>query len=384
MRGDPGSGGRDDPRHASLSPATAELTRATVADVLRGEVVLAPLTRAGNLPYRRLCVEQGARVTVSEMAHARHLAKRTRREMVLLRRHASESHFGVQLTARRPDVAVAGARVAVESGARFVDLNCGCPIDAVVRAGEGAALLAKPRRLEAILRALRDALEVPLFVKIRAGYSDGKENALEIARLAEDCGADALTVHGRTRQQRYRRPADWDLIAEVAAGLSIPVIGNGDILHARDALHRLATSGCAAVMVARGALVHPWIWRDLADGEDRARSSEERLAVYRRWVELALQHWGDDERGFVRVRSFLELHVDFWRRHVPPDAETDGEPGMQERVSFTPRDELEAVLQAPSVEAMHRACDVILEAFDPPPAALQPSPLRRSSSGGWG
>jgi tRNA-dihydrouridine synthase 3 len=327
----------------------------------------------------------GARVTFSEMAHSGLLAKGERRELVLLRRHASEPCFGVQFAARDPEVAVAAARVAVEQGASLVDINFGCPIDSIVRRGLGAALMEKPRRIERLLQALRPALDVPLFVKIRTGYREGKENAVEVARIAEACGVDALTIHGRTREQRYRRAADWQQIDDVARAVTIPVVGNGDILHGFEARARLAGTGCTAAMAARGALIKPWIFEDFAAGTDCSRSSDERLAVYRRWVAHAVDHWGGDDHGFARIRPFLEFHVDWWRRYVPEDAEIAGERTMQARATFVPRDELESVLQAPDDDALHRACNVILEAFDAPEVALRPSTERRDpSAGGWG
>lgn len=367
------------------APDAAPLRRASVPAALAGQLVLAPLTRGGNLPYRRLCVEMGARVTFSEMAHSGLLARGERRELVLLRHHPSESCFGVQFAARDPDVAVAAARVAVEHGASLVDVNFGCPIDSIVRRGLGAALMEKPRRIERLLQALRPALEVPLFAKIRTGYKEGKENAPEVARIAEACGVDALTIHGRTREQRYRRAADWRQIDDVARAVTIPVIGNGDILHAAEARARLAGTACTAVMAARGALIKPWIFEDFAAGEDRARSSAERLVVYRRWVAHAIEHWGADEHGFARIRPFLEFHVDWWRRYVPEDADVAGERTMQARCTFVPRDELESILLAPDDEGLHRACNVILEGFDAPGVALRPSTERRDpTAGGWG
>jgi tRNA-dihydrouridine synthase 3 len=360
------------------------VTRESLRAELQGRLVLAPLTRGGNLPYRRLCAELGAHVTFSEMAHAPMVARRDKREMVLLRRHPSEPVFGVQIAARDPEVATRAAAVAFEAGADLVDVNCGCPIDGVVRRGLGAALLEKPRRLEKLVAGLRAAFEAPITVKIRSGYREGKENAPAVAALAESAGADAVTVHGRTREQRYRRPADWDVVARVAASVGIPVVGNGDVLLASDALARLRDTGCAAVMAARGALIKPWIFEDFAHGADRPRTGEERLAIYRRWVSHALEHWGDDEHGFVRLRAFLEFHVDWWRRYVPEDAAADGAGGMQSRTSFEPRDALEAVLAAPDDEGIARACELILEAFDPPTAARRPSAERRdASAGGW-
>lgn len=375
----------DVPRAPAGSAMPAPLSRESVAERLRGELLLAPLTRGGNLPFRRTCCDHGARWTFSEMALAKHLARRSRRELALLRRHESEEVFGVQVAAREPEIAVKGARVAVDSGAQLIDVNAGCPIRPVVRRGEGSALLEKPRRLERLLRGLREALDVPLFLKIRTGAREGRENAVAIARLAEDCGVDALTVHGRTREQRYRRPADWDRIAEVAASVSIPVVGNGDLLHASEVRERLETSGCTALMAARGALVKPWLWADVAAGQDRPRSAEERLAIYRRWVEHGLERWGADEIGWRRLRGFLEFHVDWWRRYVPEDAAPDGGLGMQERASFEPRDELERVLLAEGPDGIDRACRAILESFDAPPEAVASSgaPLG-STSEGWG
>ena len=355
-----------------------------VRERLAGQLVLAPLTRGGNLPFRRLCAGYGARITFSEMAHAREVVRGGSRELALLRRHADEELFGAQLAVRKADLAIRAAHEALERGADFIDVNLGCPIDGVVRKGMGAALLEKPRRLEKLLVPLRSAIDVPLFVKIRLGYREADINAVEVARVAEACGVDALTVHGRTREQRYRRPADWDRIAEVAGAVAIPVIGNGDILHARDARHRLATSGCAAVMAARGALIKPWVWEDFGSGDDRPWSAEDRLAMMRRWVALAVDQWGGDEHAFLRIRAFLEFHVDFWRRYVPSDVPVSGEDTLQGRTSFVPRTELEALLRAPDDEGIARACNLILESFDPPPAALQPSKVRRDpTAGGW-
>jgi len=165
--------------------------------------------------------------------------------------------------------------------------------------------------------------------------------------------------------------------------VSIPVIGNGDVLHAADVRRRLDSSGCVAVMAARGALIKPWLWADLAAGEDRPRSAGERLVLMRRWVELALETWGSDEIGFVRTREFLEFHVDWWGRYRPADADLSGHDALQHRTTFTPRDELEALLAAPDDEGIDRCCRLVLEPFDPPPAALVPTARRDATAGGW-
>lgn len=361
------------------------LLRPGVAEALRGRVVLAPLTRGGNQAFRKLCAEMGAPITFSEMAHAVLLCKGERRELAMLRRSTEEKIFGVQIAAREPEPGRRAVGIALEAGADIIDLNCGCPIDSVVRRGEGAALLDKPRKLERLLAAMRLAAgDAPLFVKIRLGYHEGKENALAIMAIAQDAGADALTVHGRTRDQRYRRPADWNAIAEVAAAATVPVIGNGDVLHASEAVRHLAESGCTAVMAARGALVKPWLWQDLETGIDRPRTPAERLAVYRRWVEHACATWGSDEYGWRRVRWFLEFHVDWWRRYVPEDAPREGDNTLQGRTQFEPRDEEERILAAAEPDDLHRACDLILAPFEPPPIALTPSGKAPDpTAGGW-
>ena len=148
----------------------------------------------------------------------------------MLRSHPSEPFFGVQLADRAPDTLAEGARIAEARGARFVDLNCGCPIDQMTRRGLGASLLQKPGRLARLVAAMVAAVQVPVTVKLRLGWREGKENVAELARACEEAGAAAIAIHGRTREQRYSRAADWDAIGRVAAERGVPVVGNGDIL----------------------------------------------------------------------------------------------------------------------------------------------------------
>jgi tRNA-dihydrouridine synthase 3 len=312
--------------------------------LFRDQVILAPMTKGSNLPFRRLCVELGARFTVGEMAISKWVVKGTSQELALLRRHRDEPVFGVQLCGRNPAVMAKAARIAQAKGADFVDINLGCPIDSVVRRGEGAALLERPRRVAEIVAAVRQVLEVPLSVKLRTGSSEDRPTMVEVARAAEGEGADAVCLHARSRTQRYRRPAQWERVAELAAAVAIPVIGNGDIVDFRDAEERRRQSGCASVMLARGALVKPWFFRELAERREIHPSGEERLALLRRYVELALEHFGADERGRTKVRFFLDWHLDFFGRWVPP---RPGLPpfALQERhPGWEPADEAEAIL----------------------------------------
>ena len=231
-------------------------------DLLAGAVVMGPMTKGSNLPYRRLCVELGARVLVSEMVVARRLKQRRQGEFALIRRAPGEPCFGVQLAGNKPEEMAWAAALAESRGADFIDVNLGCPIDHFTRMGLGAALGRQPSRVARIVAAMRAAVTVPVTVKIRLGWNKDALNYLDVARAAVDAGAGAITVHGRTREARYRHPADWDAIAAVAAAVPVPVIGNGDLLFAHEIRERLATSGCAAVMVARGALIKPWIFRE--------------------------------------------------------------------------------------------------------------------------
>jgi tRNA-dihydrouridine synthase 3 len=331
-----------------------------LAEMLHGAVVMAPMTKGSNLPYRRLCVELGATVLVSEMVVARRLKQRRKSEFALIRRAPDEPCFGVQLAGNKPDEMAWAAALCEARGADFVDLNLGCPIDHFTRMGLGAALGRQPNRVARIVTAMRAAVSVPVTVKIRLGWNAESRNYLAVARAAVDAGAAALTVHGRTREARYRHPADWDAIAEIAASVPVPVIGNGDLLFAHEIAHRLQTSGCAAVMTARGALIKPWIFREAAEQRYWDISAEERLSIYRRYVALAKAHWGDDDHGRTRVREFLRWHLGFWCRYAPRRADSTW-PSMQQRESFQPRTDLEALLAAADDVSLDWLADALLD-----------------------
>ncbi len=359
-------------------------------ETLAGALVLAPMTKGSNLPYRRLCVELGAKVLVSEMVVARRLKQRRRGEFALIRRAPGEPCFGVQLAGNQPDEMAWAAALVESRGADFIDVNLGCPIDHFTRKGLGAALARQPARVRRVVDAMRLAVRVPVTVKIRLGWNADHRNYLDLARAAVDGGASAITVHGRTREARYRHPADWDAIGEVAATVPVPVIGNGDLLHAHEVSERLSTSGCAAVMTARGALIKPWIFRDLAGGDVNI-STGNRLEVYRRYVDLAKDHWSRpsnreageepdlDDYGRQRLREFLRWHVGFWVRYAPhrPDGTW---PAMQQReAGFVPESPLEALLARTDDRAVDYITDQLLEGGDfarpPEPGTDQVEPV---------
>ncbi len=297
-------------------------TAGGAASPFQDAVVLAPLTVGGNLPFRRLCAEMGADVTVGEMAVVQKLLRDRNSEFALLRGHPAEPFFGVQLADKRPQALAEGARIAESRGARFVDLNCGCPIDQITRRGMGASLLRKPTRLGRLVATMKQAVSVPVTVKLRAGWSEARVNVREVARICEESGVAAIAIHGRTREQRYSKAADWELIGRVAAERGVPVIGNGDILTVYEARERMARSGVRSVMVGRGALIKPWLFRELKTGQTWLPTAEERLFVLWRFVELQREHFGSDERGTRRAMRFLPWHLNFFCRYVPTPEET--------------------------------------------------------------
>jgi tRNA-dihydrouridine synthase 3 len=273
----------------------------------------------GNLPFRRLCVELGARVTFGEMAVVRKLLRGggSPSEFALLKSHPDEPFFGVQLADNKPDSLAEGARLAESRGARFVDLNCGCPIHEITRRGLGASLLRKPSRLGRLVAAMVNAVQVPVTVKLRLGWHEGEENVSQVARACEESGAAAISIHGRTREQRYSRAADWDAVGRIAAERSVPVIGNGDLLTWYEARERMERTGVRSAMLGRGALIKPWLFREIQERRTWLPSPEERFAVLWRFVELLREHFGSDERGVKRTLRFLPWHLNFFCRYVP-------------------------------------------------------------------
>jgi tRNA-dihydrouridine synthase len=271
---------------------------------------MAPMTRGTDLPFRLLAAEWGAAVCTGEMAYAHRTGGRDRGDLPLLRRHPAETIFGVQLAGKIPDVMAEAARVAEGQGADFVDINLGCPIDEVTRRGFGASLLQRPSKVAAIVAAMKAAVTIPVTIKLRLGWSEGENAYLKVARAAVGAGVDAIALHARSRAQRYRRPAVWEHVKALVAEVTVPVIGNGDIFTWREAKRRMEETGCAAVMVGRGA-------REALDLPRVRRAARHRAPPTNasRWsgvVELC-RVLRDDEKG--RAPRFLVFHQDFFRRY---------------------------------------------------------------------
>ena len=244
------------------------------------ELRLAPMAGVTNAPFRLIARECGAGLLTSEEIDARALIADNAHTREILRYLPEERPLAMQLLGADPDVLAEAARQLEAAGADAIDLNMGCPVPKIVAKGQGAALMRDPWRAAVVFRAMRKAVTVPLTIKIRSGWDDHTLNAVEIARLAEDEGVNAVAVHPRTRSQQFSGRAPWDIIAEVVAAVTIPVTGNGDVRGRDEASAMQRATGCAAVMIGRGALGAPWVFRaSPATEEDRAHIIERHCAL---------------------------------------------------------------------------------------------------------
>lgn len=226
-----------------------------------GRAVLAPMAGVTDFAFRAVCRSCGAALTTTEMVSARALTLHDAKSLELLYLPENEHPAAVQLFGHEPDVMAEAAKIALEaSGAELLDLNMGCPVGKVVRSGDGSALMRTPELASEIIRAVCEAVPVPVTVKFRKGWDGGSVNAVEFARCCEAAGAAGLAVHGRTRVQMYSGRADWDIIREVKRAVTIPVTANGDVFSGSDAVRILEYTGCDAVMIGRGCFGDPWLF----------------------------------------------------------------------------------------------------------------------------
>ena len=232
--------------------------------LIEPRVVLAPMAGVTDKPFRQLCKQLGAGLAVSEMTTSDPRFWNTAKSRHRMDHAGEPDPISVQIAGTVPSVMADAARHNVDHGAQIIDINMGCPAKKVCNAWAGSALMREPALVADILRAVVDAVDVPVTLKIRTGWAADRRNALEIARIAEDAGIAALAVHGRTRDQQYTGTAEYDTIAQVKAALSRPVMANGDIDSPRKAEAVLAHTGCDAVLVGRAAQGRPWIFREIA------------------------------------------------------------------------------------------------------------------------
>lgn len=226
-------------------------------------LALAPMAGITDQPFRMLCKRMGCGLLTSEMVSAKGLLYNNERTFELLEYCEFEQPFAVQLFGSEPEIIAEAAVLLQQRGVDIIDINMGCPVSKIVNAGEGSALLKTPGLVEKIVTAATKAVKVPLTIKIRVGWDEDSVNCCEIARIAEASGAAAIAVHARTRAQFYGGTADWSAIAAVKRSVRIPVFGNGDIFTAQSALDMMNRTDCDAIMVGRGAMGNPWLFREI-------------------------------------------------------------------------------------------------------------------------
>ena len=230
---------------------------------LNGWACLAPMAGVSDLAYRVIAKKMGASLTTAEMVSAKGLYYRNEKTKEMLKIDSDEHPVALQLFGSDPDIMAWGAKIMEQAGPDFIDINMGCPMQKVVKNGDGSALMKNIPLAAAVIRAMVKAVHTPVTVKMRLGWSRDTLNAVELAQAAEEAGAAAITVHGRTREDFYTGKADWKEIQKVVDAVKIPVIGNGDVTDGKSAKDLMEETGCAAVAIGRAAWGNPWIFREV-------------------------------------------------------------------------------------------------------------------------
>ncbi|XP_023348376.1 tRNA-dihydrouridine(47) synthase [NAD(P)(+)]-like [Eurytemora carolleeae] len=326
------------------------------------KLYLAPLTTVGNLPFRRLCKRLGADITCSEMALGLPLLQGHPPEWALVQRHQSEDFFGVQVCGCSPPQMSRVAQLLEEQvDCDFVDINMGCPIDLIYKKGMGSGLMIRKRPLEIISRTMAGLMSRPLTIKMRTGVFKDKNIAHLLFPKLEELGVSGLTIHGRSKEQRYTRLADWEYIKECRETVNIPVFGNGDILNYEDYYMKKENSGVSGIMLARGALIKPWLFTEIKERRHWDISGQERLDIVREFANYGLEHWGSDDRGLENTRKFLLEWLSFAYRYVPYGILKCPPQRINERLPvYRGRNELETLLSSPNAQDWLKITEMFL------------------------
>lgn len=287
----------------------------------RGKTYCAPLTTVGNLPFRRIIKGYGCDITCGEMAVANKILEGQKNEWALVRRHKCEDIFGVQLTGANPQaMASAGEILCKETNIDFIDLNIGCPIDTIFKAGAGSALMVKQNKLREAVQGLNYATTCPITVKLRTGIYKNKNIAHKLLKKFDSWGVQLATVHGRSREQRYTKLADYDYIktcADSIKGGQMTLFGNGDIFSWEDYYKKMEYTGVSGIMIGRGALIKPWIFKEIKERQHYDIQATERLEIMNDFCRFGLEHWGSDTVGVNTTRRYLCDWQSFLHRYIP-------------------------------------------------------------------
>ena len=276
------------------------------------KIILAPMAGVTDLPFRTLCKEYGADVVFSEMVSAKAIHYGDKKTKALLKTNSFEQPLVVQLFGSEPEIMAEAAVFLENEGVKFIDINMGCPATKIVKNGEGSALMKNPELAGQIIHSVCSATSLPVSVKIRSGWDDDSVNALQIAKIAEENGIKFITVHPRTKVQAYSGKSDWNVIKDIKNAIKIPVIGNGDICTPEDAINMFHQTGCDSVMIGRGSLGNPFIFRHIKDklqGKDKTIISDnEKKEVLKKHLSMLIDVKGP-KIGILEFRKHLAWYI---------------------------------------------------------------------------
>lgn len=347
----------------------------------KDKLYLSPLTTVGNLPFRRICKEFGADITCGEMALCESLLKGFKQEWALVKRHESEDIFGAQICGNNVYAISKVAQLLEENTElNFIDLNLGCPIDLIYKKGGGSGMMHRLKTLEASVKCASSLLSIPFTIKMRTGvYQDKKITHTIVPKMAE-LGVSLITVHGRSREGRYTRSADWDYIETCAkAAAPCPVFGNGDILSFEDYVERRKIAPTIqGVMIGRGGLIKPWLFTEIKEQKLWDISSKERFDILKKYTNYGLEHWGSDIQGVENTRRFLLEWLSFLYRYVPVGLLERPPQKVNERPpAYHGRDDLETLMASGNCADWIKISEMLL---GPVPDGFQFLPKHKANS----